>query len=89
MGAPDWPQTGLPLPRWQESRNTLPDSACLWAGDSKQAVPLCPHRSGEGGEERRGISSQAVLLAPGLENGSQLVLQTGRDAATRDHPPLT
>lgn len=50
----------------------------------------CAHsvlaREGKRGGER---AVTRCRLAPGLENGSQLVLQTGRDAATRDHPPLT
>lgn len=44
-----------------------------------------------GREGKRGGELAVTLcrLAAGLEKGSQLVLQTGSDAATRDHPPLT
>lgn len=68
MGAPAWPHMALPLPCWPELINTLPGNAWPWAGDSicsKQAVQLRPHSFGEAGEERRGISSHAVLLGPG------------------------
>lgn len=67
MGPPAWPQTALALPCCPEPINTLLGNACPWAGDSicsKQAVRLCPGSFGEGGEERRGMSSQAAPLGP-------------------------
>lgn len=44
--------------------------------------PVLGRKGKKGGE-------LAVVLASGLEKSSQLVWQTGRGAATRDHPPLT
>lgn len=52
----------------------MPSRAMLGHGLGTVSAPtgqfwLCPHGFGEGGEERRGISSHAVPLGPGAGEG--------------------